>query len=178
MDDRLKKIEQIPYFQKPKSLFEEFPALSNIGNENESLKTVITVIDRMNQTVQLQRDSQMNVLSRLDSIEGQIKSLQNDESRQQPPSTLTHKPAQVAQRRSTLAEAKQRSPVITSPRYNKRVLSPIPPDQQKEGSALRSVKKKNTLPIKAKEIVTLKPKRTKKSPPKEQKAGKMLEDPI
>ena len=57
MDDRLKKIEMIPYFQRPKSILEEFPALNNIENENESLKTVISVIDRMNQTVQLQRDS-------------------------------------------------------------------------------------------------------------------------
>ena len=75
MDDRLKKIEQIPYFQRPKSILEEFPALNNIESGDESMKTVISVIDRMSQTVQLQRDSQMNVLSRLDQIEGQIKSL-------------------------------------------------------------------------------------------------------
>ena len=51
MDDRLKTIEQIPYFQRPKSILEEFPALNNIENGSESMKTIISVIDRMNQTV-------------------------------------------------------------------------------------------------------------------------------
>ena len=62
--------------------------------------------------------------------------------------------------------------MITSPRYNKRVLSPIPPEQ-KEGSALRSVKKKNTLPIKAKDVIIPKTKRNKKSPSKELKVSKL-----
>ena len=121
----------------------------------------------------------MNVLSRLDALEMQNKALQNGEPKLQPSSALTQKQAPIGQRRSTLAEAKQRSPVITSPRYNKRVLSPIPPEQ-KEGSALRSVKKKNTLPIKTKDVVISKTKRNKKSPSKELKVSKLdpKENPI
>ena len=42
---------------------------------------------------------------------------------------------------------------------------------------MRTLKKKNTLPIKAKDVIVQKPKRTKRSPEKEKKTGKSLEDP-
>ena len=57
---------------KVRSILEDYPVLRTKDGEDEELRVIISVIDRINQTVTLHRDAQMNILSRLDILESQV----------------------------------------------------------------------------------------------------------